>query len=374
MVRTYKPKTDRKISMKKALKMQYVKYCQNFIYTQSSRQIWHQNCNPTTSHRKSFEATRPLSTIEASSSLQAESSLSQAGPSSSQIAPSMEMAQIASSSAHTTTAALSPHTATATSSNIYGSNTSYHDLTDENTHNTQDLHFVDSEASQNNEVVDREQNKTPTLDADPVSVSDADDPLYVSSSKAILTPEVVRPYPKKAITDSVLKRKGREKGRSRIYTETPEKNRLESLRNEKNRKRELQKAKQHAKELKTAKNLLGLTEPKKKKKVTSLPSEIDSDSSQDEVVMTSDSEDIEMPSESEEEVINEEPVNPEHINIGDFLLIKFEKKKTVIHYIAKVVFKYSVTEYEVLYLRKKQGLLSLYFQLWKTKQVWMLEM
>ncbi|KAL3273016.1 hypothetical protein HHI36_014472 [Cryptolaemus montrouzieri] len=101
--------------------------------------------------------------------------------------------------------------------------TGYHDLTDENTHNTQDLHFVDSEASQNNEVVDREQNKTPTLDADPVSVSDADDPLHVSSSKAILTPEVVRPYPKKAITDSVLKRKGREKGRSRIYTETPEK-------------------------------------------------------------------------------------------------------------------------------------------------------
>ncbi|KAL3280639.1 hypothetical protein HHI36_003875 [Cryptolaemus montrouzieri] len=181
---------------------------------------------------------------------------------------------------------------------------------------------LNSEASQNNEVVDREQNKTTTLDADPVSVSDADDPLHVSSSKAILTPEVVRPHPKKAITDS---------------------------------EKRITKAKQHAKELKTAKNLLGLTEPKKKKRVTSLPSEIDSDSSQDEVVMTSDSEDIEMPSESEEEVINEEPVNPEHINIGDFLLIKFEKKKTVIHYIAKVVFKYSVTEYEVLYLRKKAG-------------------
>ncbi|KAL3282929.1 hypothetical protein HHI36_006087 [Cryptolaemus montrouzieri] len=114
----------------------------------------------------------------------------------------------------------------------------------------------------------------------------------------------------------------------------------------KGQEKRITKAKQHAKELKTAKNLLGLTEPKKKKRVTSLPSEIDSDSSQDEVVMTSDSEDNEMPSESEEEVINEEPVNPEHINIGDFLLIKFEKKKTVIHYIAKVVFKYSVTEYE----------------------------
>ncbi|XP_034828899.1 uncharacterized protein [Maniola hyperantus] len=233
--------------------------------------------------------------------------------------------------------------------------TGYHDLTDENTHKTQDLHFVDSETTQNNEVVDREQNKTPTLDTDPISVSDADDSLHVSSSQAMLTPDVVRPYPKKAITDSVLKRKGREKGRSRIYTDTPEKNRLESLRNEKDRKRELQKAKQHAKELKTAKNLLGLTEPKKKKRVTSLPAEIDSDSSLDEVVMTSDSEDIEMPSESEEEVINEEPVNPEHINIGDFLLIKFEKKKTVIHYVAKVVFKYNVTEYEVSYLRKKTG-------------------
>ena len=86
-----------------------------------------------------------------------------------------------------------------------------------------------------------------------------------------------------------------------------------------------------------------------------MPAEIDSDSSQDEVVMTSDSEDIEMPSESEKEVINEEPVNPKHINIGDFLLIKFEKKKAVIHYVAKVVFKYNVTEYEVLYLRKKAG-------------------
>ena len=50
-----------------------------------------------------------------------------------------------------------------------------------------------------------------------------------------------------------------------------------------------------------------------------------------------------------------EPVNPKHINIGDFLLIKFEKKKAVIHYVAKVVFKYNVTEYEVLYLRKKAG-------------------
>ena len=119
--------------------------------------------------------------------------------------------------------------------------------------------------------------------------------------------------------------------------------------------------------MKTAKNLLQLTEPKKIKRVTSLPAEIDSDSSQDEVVMTSDSEDIEMPSESEKEVINEEPVDPEHKNIGDFLLIKFEKKKAVIHYVAKVVFKYNVTEYEVLYLRKKAGSSKFIFPIHKAR-------
>lgn len=44
--------------------------------------------------------------------------------------------------------------------------------------------------------------------------------------------------------------------------------------------------------------------------------------------------------------------NPENINIGDFLLIKFEKKNSSVHYVAKVFSKYSLTEYQVLHLRK----------------------
>ncbi|KAL3269352.1 hypothetical protein HHI36_008424 [Cryptolaemus montrouzieri] len=125
MVRTYKPKTDRKNineeSIEDAIRevlsktLSIRKAADKYGIKTATLQYRIEKA------RKSFEATRPLSTIEASTSLQVESSLSQAGPSSSQIAPSMEMAQIASSSAHTTTAALSPHTATATSSNIYGS-------------------------------------------------------------------------------------------------------------------------------------------------------------------------------------------------------------------------------------------------------------
>ncbi|KAL3282604.1 hypothetical protein HHI36_005779 [Cryptolaemus montrouzieri] len=257
MVRSYKPKTDRKNINEESIEDAIREVLSKTLSIRKAADKYGIK-TATLQHRiekarKSFEATRPLSTIEASFSLQAESSLSQAGPSSSQIAPSMEMAQIASSSAHTTTAALSPHTATATSSNIYGSkytvaqvfSTEQEKALTQYLLNCSKMHYglslkqlltlayeyaessgcnypkswkenkcggkdwaagfrkrnpeLNSEASQNNEVVDREQNKTPTLDADPVSVSDADDPLHVSSSKAILTPEVVRPYPKKAI-------------------------------------------------------------------------------------------------------------------------------------------------------------------------------
>ncbi|CAG9576985.1 unnamed protein product [Danaus chrysippus] len=132
MVRTYKPKTDRKNINEENIEDAIREVLSKTLSIRKAADKYSIQ-TATLQHRiekarKSFEATRILSTNEASSSLQAESSLSQeesslsqAGPSSPQIAPSMEMAKIASSSAHTTTAALSSHTATATSSNIYGS-------------------------------------------------------------------------------------------------------------------------------------------------------------------------------------------------------------------------------------------------------------
>lgn len=81
-------------------------------------------------------------------------------------------------------------------------------------------------------------------------------PEPIPSTSSAITPESVRPLPK--IIKTVLKRKGREKGKSRIYTNTPEKERLEELSKIKELKRNKKEQMQWAKELKTARKLLGL--------------------------------------------------------------------------------------------------------------------
>lgn len=167
-----------------------------------------------------------------------------------------------------------------------------------------------------------------------------------------MSPTAVRPYPKKIFNENKSK-KGREKGKSRVYTDTPEKNRLQILHEEKQRKREVKLMKQKAKELKTAKNLLGLTDtkkPKKKKVSLRMKPISDSDSSENELLKLSDDDDDKV---SDEGGVEEFDIpKPEHINIGDFVLVKFEKKKSVVYYVAKIISKYSLTEYQVLYLRK----------------------
>lgn len=93
--------------------------------------------------------------------------------------------------------------------------------------------------------------------------------------------------------------------------------------------------KQKAKELKTAKQLLGLLETNK------INPQFDSDSSQNESVKLSDTDvgdfeiaDLEMlkllKSDLEDEDLDLNVPSPENINIGDLLLIKFEKKKSVV--------------------------------------------
>ncbi|KAK9880707.1 hypothetical protein WA026_013033 [Henosepilachna vigintioctopunctata] len=72
----------------------------------------------------------------------------------------------------------------------------------------------------------------------------------------------------------------------------------------------------------------------------------DSDSSESELLKVSDVNDDEEPDDGGEKFIIS---NPENIN---FLLIKFEEKKSVVHYVAKLISIYSLNEYEVLYLRK----------------------
>lgn len=92
-----------------------------------------------------------------------------------------------------------------------------------------------------------------------------------SASTAIsITPESVRPFPK--ITKTVTKRKRQQKGKSRIYTDSPEKHRLRQLHNIKEQTRLMKEQKQHAKDLKTVKKLLDFysdiyKQAKKKKEI-----------------------------------------------------------------------------------------------------------
>lgn len=54
-----------------------------------------------------------------------------------------------------------------------------------------------------------------------------------SSAVGLITPEVIRPYPR--VDRNALKKskKGKLPGKSRIYTDTPEKNRLEEVEKQK---------------------------------------------------------------------------------------------------------------------------------------------
>lgn len=78
----------------------------------------------------------------------------------------------------------------------------------------------------------------------------------------------------------------------------------------------------------------------------------DSDSTEESLKLT-DTDESTCNSEPEEMGQDSDTPKPDNIKIGDFLLVKFEKKKSVVYYVAKVISKYGVSEYEVSYLRKR---------------------
>ncbi|CAB3235439.1 unnamed protein product [Arctia plantaginis] len=55
------------------------------------------------------------------------------------------------------------------------------------------------------------------------------------------------------------------------------------------------------------------------------------------------------------DVENETPVLTEFVKEKRFILVKFEKKKSVKHYVGQVITKYSPTEYKISFLRKNPG-------------------
>ena len=165
------------------------------------------------------------------------------------------------------------------------------------------------------EVCDQEnQNQLPM---DGPSTSGAGITNTIPESEMPVTPESVRPFPKappRKITTG-----GRKKGKSRILTSTPEKNRIE----EETRERETKKRKASEKIQKSVLNKKGIK--------TGSGSNLESPSSEEEDIEISDSED-------EYQLLEDsENADYEAIKENDFLLVKFSSKKQQIHFVGQVL-------------------------------------
>ncbi|XP_022834564.1 uncharacterized protein LOC111362220 [Spodoptera litura] len=185
---------------------------------------------------------------------------------------------------------------------------------------------------------------SPSLLSQPLLFMDFDKPTP-STSKLLKTPEMIRPFPK--VQRRKQTRNGRSLGKSTIYTDTPEKNRIEDLKKIKEMKRLEKERKSRAREIKKALSLLNEDKTK----------EIETSSSDSETISLRESsaspfDELE---ENEEEDVRVELVDPENVKDGAYVLVKFEKKKSVIYYVGQIIKHYSLTEVMVSFLRKKPG-------------------
>ncbi|KAG5861528.1 hypothetical protein JTB14_008829 [Gonioctena quinquepunctata] len=122
------------------------------------------------------------------------------------------------------------------------------------------------------EEINNTQRDQPPISA-PAPTSLLSQPFDSPSTSAVglITPEIIQPHPK--VDRNALKKskKGKLPGKSRIYTDTPEKNRLEEIEKAKGMEKQEQERKQKAKEMKCALNLLSdtnrATKPKGQKKL-----------------------------------------------------------------------------------------------------------
>ncbi|KAG5892730.1 hypothetical protein JTB14_001101 [Gonioctena quinquepunctata] len=205
------------------------------------------------------------------------------------------------------------------------------------------------------EEINNTQQDQPPISA-PAPTSLLSQPFDSPSTSAVglITPEIIRPYPK--VDRNALKKskKGKLPGKSRIYTDTPEKNRLEEIEKAKEMKKQEQERKQKAKEMKRALYLLSDTNRATKPKGQIKTIETDSEDESSISLRESSCSPIDEMSERSD-IETETPVMTENMKEESFVLVKFEKKKTVLQYIGQVVTKYNSTEYTVPFLRKKSG-------------------
>lgn len=172
----------------------------------------------------------------------------------------------------------------------------------------------------------------------------------VTPTKNPLTPEAIRPYP--TAVRNKKPNKGRQPGKSRIYTDTPEKNKIEEKYKEKQLKKLEQERRARAKQTKRVlKDLNSKIKNKKAKNTESDDSEHDGSDISFQESSTSIIDEDETDCDNFEDTSID--VIPDNIKDSSFILVRFPKKKSVVYYVGKVMSHYSRTEYKVSYLRKK---------------------
>lgn len=159
-----------------------------------------------------------------------------------------------------------------------------------------------------------------------------------SSAYLPITPEVIRPYP--TAVSSRKTNKGRKPGKSRIYTDIPEKIELEERHKQKKLKKIEQERKARAKAVK--RSLKELNSRQKKKKAKKIESDEDSEESESSQLSLRKSStspvDLEMDEETEDCSINDNlNVIPEKIKDNCYVLVRFEKNISVVYYVGKVL-------------------------------------
>ncbi|CAG5041204.1 unnamed protein product [Parnassius apollo] len=152
----------------------------------------------------------------------------------------------------------------------------------------------------------------------------------------VVTPEIVRPYPK-ACPRKLIKN-ARKKAKTRILTDTPEKRLIELAEQEKQIKNKAKKERQEKKVLKNT----------GKKQIPKLPSELtsnrvkkrqmsSSDSDIENVLLTDSSEGSFAEDTSEEELDEDDVIMVDrNFQKNDYVLVKFNVKKTVVHYVGQI--------------------------------------
>jgi hypothetical protein len=154
-----------------------------------------------------------------------------------------------------------------------------------------------------------------------------------TSQTLALSPADIRPYPKAEPRKLVLSKKGR-KGRTKILTDTPEKEEIERQTNKRKQKK-MQKTK---------------TKPQKKRKF-----QIHESTDEETSISVHDTSDDSI--DNVHENIQEIDWKKDKPNIGlnDFVLVKFLTKKSIVYYVGRVESKEDYMEsFKILFMRKNE--------------------